>query len=313
MNFITVEQLNQCICRNLKKVPRDIDLIVGVPRSGSFVANLLALYLNLPYTDIDSYTQKRELRSGNTRKCSGWISNAGDAGKVLVVDDSISSGRAVREVKKQIQDSKMPAEHLFLAVYALENNLHMVDIYFEICHMPRMFEWNYMHHWALEYACVDIDGVLCEDPSVFENDDGRRYAEFMRTAKPRFIPTRKIGYIVTTRLEKYRKETEEWLNGNHIEYDHLIMMDCESGAERRKNGNHGTFKGEIFRKTKCSVFIESNYEQAVEICRISGKQVFCVDKSVLITPRGLTRHMKILANDWRFTSKRVIRKLLGKI
>lgn len=166
---------------------------------------------------------------------------------------------------------------------------------------------------GLEYCCVDIDGVLCEDPSFFENDDGKRYRAFLKNAQPKLIPTRKIGYIVTTRLEKYRSETEAWLRKNCIEYDHLVMMDCRSAKERIRKGNHGVFKGEIFKKTNCSVFIESNYEQAIEICKISGKQVFCAEKSVLITPKGVGKHMRILANDWRYTSKRVVKKLLKRI
>ena len=56
----------------------------------------------------------------------------------------------------------MESKCIYLAIYALETNISMVDIFFEICHQPRMFEWNYMHHWGLKYACVDIDGVLCD-------------------------------------------------------------------------------------------------------------------------------------------------------
>lgn len=313
MNFVTIDDLNNCICKNMKKIPRDVDLIVGIPRSGTLAANLLALYMNLPYTDVDNYISQGNLRTGNTRRCANWIKSIGDAKKVLVVDDSISSGRAIKEAKDLVRRSDMGAEHLYLAVYALENNIHMLDIYFEICHMPRMFEWNYMHHWALEYSCVDFDGVLCENPKFWENDDRKRYVRFIKDAQPKLIPTKKIGYIVTTRLEKYRRNTEEWLRKYGIEYNHLIMMDLDSGRERWKSGNHGVYKGEFFRNTNCSIFIESSYEQAVEICRISGKQVFCVDKSVLITPNGLDKHARILMNDWRFTSKRVIKKLLKKI
>lgn len=47
MNFRTLDQLNQCIYNNMYKLPRDIDLIVGIPRSGMLVANIIALYLNL--------------------------------------------------------------------------------------------------------------------------------------------------------------------------------------------------------------------------------------------------------------------------
>lgn len=313
MNFITMEQLNRCIYENINKIPQDIDLVVGIPRSGSFVANMLALYRNLPYTSIDGYVEKRKLRAGNTRKCAGWIQRVEQAKKVLVVDDSISSGRALKEAKRLIKESGMKAEHLYLAVYALENNLHMVDLYFEVCHMPRVFEWNYMHSWVLEYCCVDIDGVLCEDPSFLDNDDGKRYRRFLLNAKPKMLPTKKVGYIVTARLEKYREETEAWLRRHGVLYGHLVMLGAASGKERRRQGSHGAFKGSVFQRTNCSLFIESSYEQAVEICKVAGKQVFCTDRNVLITPQGIGKHLKILANDWRFTSRRVVKKLLKKI
>lgn len=58
MNFRTINDLNNLISKNLDKIPKDIDLIVGVPRSGLFVANLIALYLNLPLTDFDSFLNR---------------------------------------------------------------------------------------------------------------------------------------------------------------------------------------------------------------------------------------------------------------
>ena len=48
MNYRNIDDLNHCILQHLSILPRDFDLIVGVPRSGMFPANLLALYLNLP-------------------------------------------------------------------------------------------------------------------------------------------------------------------------------------------------------------------------------------------------------------------------
>ena len=45
MNYRNIDDLNHCILQHLSILPRDFDLIVGVPRSGMFPANLLALYL----------------------------------------------------------------------------------------------------------------------------------------------------------------------------------------------------------------------------------------------------------------------------
>ena len=42
MNYRNIDDLNHCILQHLSILPRDFDLIVGVPRSGMFPANLLA-------------------------------------------------------------------------------------------------------------------------------------------------------------------------------------------------------------------------------------------------------------------------------
>jgi uncharacterized HAD superfamily protein len=69
-----------------------------------------------------------------------------------------------------------------------------------------------MHHGhLLKYCCVDIDGVLCLDPTDCQNDDGAAYEKFLEEAVPMLAPTRPIGALVTSRLEKYRGLTEKWL------------------------------------------------------------------------------------------------------
>lgn len=313
MNFITFEQFSECIYKNIYKIPRDIDLIIGIPRSGTLAANLLALYINLPYTDINSFMSRMPLKSGNTRKCRSWIGSIEEAKHILVVDDSISSGRAMKEAKCLISDSDFHGKVTYMAVYALSISCHMVDIYFSICEQPRMFEWNYMHHWALQYMCMDIDGVICEDPKFRENDDGKRYHHFLKNAVPKIIPTQNVGKLVTARLEKYRSETEEWLRDNKVSYGDLVMMPQKSAQERMRAGNHAEFKAEIYKNSDSILFIESDYAQAVEICRISQKPVFCVGNKSMINPDNILSHINIIKNDWKITGKRVIRKILGKV
>ena len=64
MNYRSINDLNKTIIDNLYLLPRDIDLIVGVPRSGLLAANLLALYLNLPMTDVKGLLEGRTISSG---------------------------------------------------------------------------------------------------------------------------------------------------------------------------------------------------------------------------------------------------------
>ncbi len=312
MNFITFDGLNQAIMKNLEKVPVDVDLIVGIPRSGLMTASMLALYKNLPFCDLESVLAGRIFKTGTTRKSARWITKLEDARHILVIDDSISTGEALNTAKAQLAQSGLTCKITYCAVLALPTNFNSVDIYFEICNHPRMFEWNYMHHWGLKHCCVDIDGVLCEDPSYWDNDDGPKYRKFLLNARPKIIPTMPIGYLVTSRLAKYREETESWLKKHGVEYDHLIMLEGVDAATRRREGGHGKYKAEIYKKTDCFLFIESAYEQAVDICSIAEKPVYCVENSRLIETSNKAAHIKNLANDWKITTKRVIRKLLAK-
>lgn len=313
MNFITLEQLNDCLYQNISKIPRDIELLVGIPRSGTMAANLLALYLNLPYMDLETFCRRGKPCSGNTRKRKDWVKSAAEAKRVLLVDDSISSGAAIREAKRRIKENNIEAEIIYLAIYALRISCKMVDIYFEICEQPRMFEWNYMHHWALEHVCMDIDGVMCEDPSWIQNNDGKRYQEFLVHARPKLLPTQKVGCIVTCRLEKYRKETQEWLEKNHVDYEELRMLKLDSAKQRLLEFDHGAYKAKIYKKSDKVLFIESDYAQALTICKYSNKPVFCVENRQLITPDNVAGRLGSIKNDWKITVKRVVKKLLGKI
>ena len=45
-------------------------------------------------------------------------------------------------------------------------------------------------------------------PTKEQNDDGPEYVSFLLNAVPLYLPGSKIGTLVTSRLEKYRVETE---------------------------------------------------------------------------------------------------------
>ena len=122
-----------------------------------------------------------------------------------------------------------------------------------------------------------MDGVLCVDPTDEQNDDGEKYIEFILNAKPLYIPTFKINSIVTSRLEKYRAQTEQWLKKHNVQYENLYMLDLPSMKERRRLKCHAEFKAKIYaQKEDCSYFIESDRKQAQQIAYMTGKQVICV-------------------------------------
>lgn len=285
MIFITYNKLNNDIVNNIYRIPKDVDLIVGIPRSGLVLANIIALYLNKPLTDLESFISGKIYNTGTTKNLSNVVNGINDVNKVLIVDDSVSSGKAIITAKNKISSLTKEYDFLFLAAYVRSTNQDLVDIFFDVIDEDRVFEWNYMHNNLLEKACLDIDGVLCIDPNTSQNDDGVRYREFIKTARPKMLPSRPVGYIVSSRLEKYRVETEKWLAENGIEYKKLYLMNVSTAEERRRLGSHGRFKAEVFQSIKdAEWFIESEESQAIEIAKTSGKMVFCTENQTYYEP-----------------------------
>ena len=270
--------MNNVILKRLSIIPRDFDLIVGVPRSGMLPANLLALYLNKPYTDLHSFMNGHIYKAG----ARGQFFDVSAYKKILVVDDSVASGSALKECKENLKDLEGKFDIKYCAVYVVPGKEKTVDYYFESVGLPRYFQWNILNHTTLEKACFDIDGVLCADPLPEQNDDGEKYIDFILNAPPLFIPGAKIGTIVTSRLEKYRKETETWLKKYNIKYNDLVMLDLPDMAARQRANNHGTHKANAFKSGPYVLFVESEMAQALEINRLTGKPVLCTENFEMI-------------------------------
>ncbi len=292
MNFKTIQNMTFDIFNSLNQIPREVDLIVGVPRSGMLAASIIALYLNLPLTDIDSFVKGQIYEAGDTKHNDSWISSVDEARKVLVVEDSINTGRSIKKVRTKLT-KELLEKSVFYAVYVTKQGKDFVDIFVKICEQPRMFEWNCFHHQRVNEVCFDIDGVLCRDPSNEENDDGEKYLEFISTVDPIVIPTFTIGCIITSRLEKYREATDKWLKENGIKYNKMIMMQYATREDRLRAGNHGVFKGQEYKKQhRMSLFVESNAKQAEEISNISGKGVFCTENHMYYEENKVTKVKK---------------------
>ncbi len=284
MNYRSVADLNETIINSLSLIPRDVDLVVGIPRSGMLAANLLALHLNLPVIDLEGYIEGRRLGCGVRGERRGLHQSAESVTKALVLDDSVLSGATIRAARQRLVDSQRDCEVLYGAVYVAPEAQSEVDLFFEELLVPRVFEWNLMHGGMLEHACVDIDGVLCVDPTEQENDDGPKYRNFLERAKPLLLPTTPPGWLVTCRLEKYRDLTEQWLARHGVRCERLYMMDLPNKAARLASGSHGSFKARIYRSTKAMLFVESSQRQAVEIARLSGKPVLSMETRRMVYP-----------------------------
>ena len=281
MNFRSVSDLNHCVVTNLHRLPRDIDLVVGIPRSGMLAANLMALHLNLPLIDLEGFLAGRMWGGGERQRLYSSAKSQGRR-RVLIVDDTVNRGTEMTRARERVKAAGLDVEVVFACIYVAPQSKDKVDVFFEICETPRIFEWNLMHHSFLADSCLDIDGVLCRDPLPEENDDGPRYQEFLSHAEPFLLPTVEVGYLVTCRLEKYRPLTVEWLARHGVKYRELVMMDLPTREARIASGSHGKFKAEVYLRTETFLFVESDSSQAREIAERSRKPVLCLGTREMI-------------------------------
>lgn len=288
MNFRSYTDLRNIISSKLPLLQtQNFDLIVGIPRSGMIPAYIIALYLNKHCCDLSSLISNTPLKKGITRKINDKLQFPSDAKKILIVDDSIMSGKSLERELMKIPN-EIRSKITTMAIYSSKKNRNDVDFYLEYVSSPRVFEWNIFHHNVIENSCFDIDGVLCVDPTEVENDDGERYIEFLNNAKPLFIPTVKIKCLVTSRLEKYRTETENWLKNNGVKYDSLIMLDLPSKEERQRLGAHSTHKASVYKNTDSELFFESERDQAIKIYELTKKPVYCVGTNEMYSTSDFT-------------------------
>lgn len=255
MNFVSMPQLVRDVGQWAERIPPH-RIVAGVENSGMLPARMLANRWGAMAMRLSDVSVK-------------------DGEDLLVVDDSLNYGGAMRRAR-----AIAPANgSRFAAVYVSESSVaSLVDYHFRVVPRPRFFQWNLWKHDLMSSACIDMDGVICEDYQPGDNDDGQRYAAFLRDALPRYIPKTQVSAIVTGRLEKYRSQTDSWLAKHGVPYGRLIMMPCDK-PERRREYGIARFKSEVYSDAAYQIFIESESVQAAEIAEITKKPVLLIPES----------------------------------
>lgn len=283
MNYRSYEELSELIKNNLTILQsRHFDLIVGNSKDSMVAVYIIALYLNKKCCDIKSYLDNFPLKTGITRKAKEDIKYPREAKSILLVEDIIKSdGFLENSIQYIIQKSSCNITTLCL--YGARELEHKVDMILEYINKPISFEWNIFQQQFTSSACFDIDGVLCIDPTYEQDDDGEIYKSFLLDAPLLFKPNNRIKYLVTSRLEKYRTETETWLRRCNIEFESLIMLDLPSIEERQRLGINAIYKADAYKKSGQHLFFESSRSEAINIFEITGKPVYCVDTNEMFS------------------------------
>ncbi|MFA5187629.1 MAG: phosphoribosyltransferase [Patescibacteria group bacterium] len=255
MNFVSIQQLERDVLELAYRIPPH-SVVAGVENSGMLPARILANRWNVPAVPFREVAGK-------------------DGHGVLVVDDSLNYGGAMRRARNMAGGNGFHYAAVYLAEQA---GAALVDYHCRVVPRPRFFQWNTWKHDLMASACIDMDGVICEDCTPADNDDGPKYAAFLEDVKPLHIPSIQVAAIVTGRLEKYRKQTEAWLAKNGVSFGKLFMMPLDTPAERRAYGI-ARFKSEIFSDPAFRLFIESAAAQAKEIAERTKKPVLLASGS----------------------------------
>jgi uncharacterized HAD superfamily protein/adenine/guanine phosphoribosyltransferase-like PRPP-binding protein len=288
MNYVSYHELVAALRAGFCRIPPDIEAVVGIPRSGMVPAYVIGLHANIPVLDIRAFCENRLPGHGSSRPLRFQLPAPLAARKILLVDDSLNLGHAMGRAVQSVRDAGYSGEIVTCSAIVTPEARKAVDIFFLEVALPRVFEWNIFHHIVINNACLDIDGVLCVDPSDQENDDGAGYRQFIANAVPRYLPTQKVKYIVSSRLEKYRPETELWLKKMNVRYEKLHLLDLPTKEQRLLQNNHHGHKAAIYASSGCELFIESNVNQARAIAEITKLPVFCTDTMQMIGQEGLS-------------------------
>lgn len=279
--FVSVEQATAWSNEWVKSFPEQYDLIVGVPRSGMLIASVVALRLGKGLTTPDLLLQGQYWHSSR----AGPKLPIEQFRNILLVDDSIDKGRAMGKAKDLVLQANPNASITCASLIVKEETKHLADLYHVVMEAPRTYEWNIMHRKIGSYAgagilAVDMDGVLCANPPAGADADEAWYLEWIEKANPYLIPGFEIDVILTSRLEKYREQTENWLRKHNVRYKKLQMWDVPEKSARE---NFAQYKIDALLRIKPDMYWESQWEISQRIWEVTRIPTLCIDEMTMLS------------------------------
>jgi len=272
--FVSLEELLAWTDDWLKSFPERYDLVVGVPRSGLLLASIIACKLGRPLAASDD--------EANNYWCSQLIEPP-LIKRILLIDDSVSSGRTISAARERLQAIWGPAVTITTAALIVSpEGAGQVDCFYRAIPRPRLFEWNMMHSHKGQIVAVDFDGVLCAAPPPGIELDDTNYCHWLETVNPYLIPSFTIDAIITNRLDKYRDVTKRWLERQGVKYRQLLMWSpAKFGAKR--TGSLTRHKITSLILIKPDIYWESDYREGEAIWRSTKIPTLCLDRKILLS------------------------------
>lgn len=252
----------------------NFDVVVGVPRAGLLIANLLASKFGKPLSTPELFVEKKvwfptPLLFKNMRR-------------ILIVEDSVDRGIALKLAQSQIQKMFPQVQVETASLFATKNAQDFLTYFYKKQVGAGFFEWNMLTSLASAAPLlVDCDGVLAENCRFDAITQSSQYIAWLDSAKPYMIPTYSFEGIMTGRLEKHRGQTEAWLQKHNVRYKKLLMLDLPDEAERN-------LEKVVAHKVRCIKSLspfwvwESSIVEAKLIRKQVNALVLCVDTMELL-------------------------------
>jgi hypoxanthine phosphoribosyltransferase len=274
--FVTMEKFLTDCDRLVDMLPPIVSDVVGIPRSGLIPAARIADAYHAALWSLDAAGEPVQLGAGYRYNSTPAGRRPADrAGVVVLVDDTVAGGAAMKKAAPIVRRAFGQAEIVTASVYAMPRSAGAVDLYAVELPAPHFLAWNFWNSAQAETAAVDFDGVLCEDIAPEDDDDGARYRLALSRAVPRSRMLRApILLIATARLEKYRGLTEEWLARHGMEARRLVMGPWATAAERTGAGVI-ELKAKAYAESSATIYVESDPAQAAAIAERTGRRVLC--------------------------------------
>lgn len=279
MHYRTIADLNNDVIAWSRRLPERVEIIVGIPRSGLLAANLLALSLNVPFTDVEGLIAGRLFDSGERLGKQRSLLRRNRPRRVLVVDDSLWSGRQMGRVRARIANAKLTHDIVYGAVYIVPEAACLVDTYHSKVPIPRAFEWNIMHHPGLGKSCVTLEGTVLP---VATGRAAETVAALHR-AEPLFYPTQPIGFLIATQPETARPVIAAWLAMHQICYRTLILIP-PAGTAGRNEDDVLRDKAEFYRHSRSWIYIEAKGPDAARLAGGANRPVYCFETRRMFYP-----------------------------
>src|SRR5215203_5470901 len=103
--YVSIAQLSADIRTKLHLIPRDIELVVGIPRSGMIPAYMIGLFTNRLVVDLETFLANGQAGHGQTRAVAAKLIEPFAAKHVLLVDDSLRTGSSMKRCVERVREA----------------------------------------------------------------------------------------------------------------------------------------------------------------------------------------------------------------